>query len=65
MRRCDQHQCTGCEAGYLNAKSDYNRFENANWRGYKTTIRPSKVALTNMDANYRQAKLNVGTRIKA
>ena len=56
------------EAGYLNAKSDYNRFENAFKTGgvTKQQLDQAKVALTNADANYRQAKLNVGdTRIKA
>ena len=56
------------EAGYLNAKSDYNRFENAYKTGgvTKQQLDQAKVALTNADANYRQAKLNVGdTRIKA
>jgi RND family efflux transporter MFP subunit len=56
------------EAGYMNAKSDYNRFENAYKTGgvTKQQLDQAKVALTNADANYRQAKLNVGdTRIKA
>ena len=56
------------EAGYLNAKSDYNRFQNAYTTGgvTKQQLDQAKVALTNADANYRQAKLNVGdTRIKA
>ena len=56
------------EAGYLNAKSDYNRFENAYKTGgvTKQQLDQAKVALTNADANYKQAKLNVGdTRIKA
>ena len=56
------------EAGYLNAKSDYNRFQNAYTTGgvTKQQLDQAKVALTNADANYKQAKLNVGdTRIKA
>ena len=56
------------EAGYMNAKSDYNRFENAYKTGgvTKQQLDQAKVALTNADANYKQAKLNVGdTRIKA
>lgn len=56
------------EAGYMNAKSDYNRFENAFKTGgvTKQQLDQAKVALTNADANYKQAKLNIGdTRIKA
>ncbi|MDG2433149.1 efflux RND transporter periplasmic adaptor subunit [Flavobacterium sp.] len=56
------------EAAYLNAKSDYNRFENAYKTGgvTKQQLDQSKVALTNADAMYKQARLNVGdTRIKA
>jgi RND family efflux transporter MFP subunit len=56
------------EAAYLNAKSDYNRFENAFKTGgvTKQQLDQAKVALTNADANYKQAKINVGdTRIKA
>jgi membrane fusion protein (multidrug efflux system) len=56
------------EAGYMNAKSDYNRFENAFKTGgvTKQQLDQAKVALTNANANYKQAKLNIGdTRIKA
>lgn len=56
------------EASYLNAKSDYNRFENAYKTGgvTKQQLDQAKVALTNAEANYKQAKINIGdTRIKA
>lgn len=56
------------EAAYQNAKSDYNRFENAYKTGgvTKQQLDQAKVALTNAEANYKQAKINIGdTRIKA
>ncbi|MEL1241181.1 efflux RND transporter periplasmic adaptor subunit [Flavobacterium flavipallidum] len=56
------------EAAYLNAKSDYSRFDNAYKTGgvTKQQLDQAKVALTNAEANYKQAKINVGdTRIKA
>ncbi|MEO8253902.1 MAG: efflux RND transporter periplasmic adaptor subunit, partial [Flavobacterium sp.] len=56
------------EATYQNAKSDYNRFENAYKTGgvTKQQLDQSKVALTSAEANYKQAKINIGdTRIKA
>ena len=51
-----------------NAKADYSRFENAYKTGgvTKQQLDQAKVALTNAEANYKQAKINVGdTRIKA
>ncbi|GEL10684.1 RND family efflux transporter, MFP subunit [Flavobacterium glycines] len=56
------------EAAYQNAKSDYNRFDNAYKTGgvTKQQLDQARVALTNAEANYKQAKINVGdTRIKA
>lgn len=56
------------EAVYQNAKADYNRFESAYKTGgvTKQQLDQAKVALTNAEANYKQAKINVGdTRIKA
>jgi len=56
------------EAAYQNAKSDYNRFDNAYKTGgvTKQQLDQAKVALTNAEANYKQAKINIGdTRIKA
>ncbi len=55
-------------AVYQNAKSDYNRFESAYKTGgvTKQQLDQAKVALTNAEANYKQAKISVGdTRIKA
>ncbi|MCW2118236.1 efflux RND transporter periplasmic adaptor subunit [Flavobacterium sp. 7A] len=56
------------EATYQNAKTDYSRFENAYKTGgvTKQQLDQSKVMMTNAEANYRQAKINIGdTRIKA
>jgi membrane fusion protein, multidrug efflux system len=56
------------DAAYQNAKSDYSRFENAYKTGgvTKQQLDQSKVALTNAEATYKQAKINIGdTRIKA
>ena len=56
------------EAAYQNAKADYSRFENAFRTGgvTKQQLDQAKVALTNAEANYKQAKINIGdTRIKA
>ena len=56
------------EAAYQNAKSDFSRFDNAYTTGgvTKQQLDQSKVALTNAEANYKQAKINIGdTRIKA
>lgn len=56
------------EAAYQNAKADYSRFDNAYKTGgvTKQQLDQSKVALTNAEANYKQAKINIGdTRIKA
>lgn len=56
------------EASYQNAKTDYSRFENAYKTGgvTKQQLDQSKVMMTNAEANYRQAKINIGdTRIKA
>ena len=56
------------EAVYQNAKADYNRFESAYKTGgvTKQQLDQAKVALTNAEANYKQAKISVGdTRIKA
>ncbi|AOW09000.1 efflux RND transporter periplasmic adaptor subunit [Flavobacterium gilvum] len=56
------------EATYMNAKSDYSRFENAYKTGgvTKQQLDQSKVALTNAEANYKQSRINIGdTHIKA
>lgn len=56
------------EAAYQNAKADYSRFENAFKTGgvTKQQLDQAKVALSNAEANYKQAKINIGdTRIKA
>lgn len=56
------------EAAYLNAKADYNRYENAFKTGgvTKQQLDQAKLALTNAQSNYTQAKINVGdTRVKA
>lgn len=56
------------EAAYMNAKSDYNRFENAFKTGgvTKQQLDQAKLGLSNAEANYKQAKINIGdTRIKA
>lgn len=56
------------EAAYQNAKSDYSRFDNAYKTGgvTKQQLDQAKVALTNAEANYKQARINIGdTRIKA
>ena len=56
------------EASYLNAKTDYSRFENAFKTGgvTKQQLDQAKVALSNAEANYKQARINVGdTYIKA
>lgn len=56
------------EAAYLNAKSDYSRFENAFKTGgvTKQQLDQSKLALSNAEANYKQANINLGdTKIKA
>ena len=56
------------QAAYQNAKTDYSRFENAYKTGgvTKQQLDQSKVMLTNAEANYKQAKINIGdTRIKA
>lgn len=56
------------EAAYQNAKADYSRFDNAFKTGgvTKQQLDQAKVALSNAEANYKQAKINVGdTRIKA
>lgn len=56
------------EAAYQNAKSDYSRFDNAYKTGgvTKQQLDQAKVALINAEANYKQAKINIGdTRIKA
>ncbi|MCG9791702.1 efflux RND transporter periplasmic adaptor subunit [Flavobacterium algicola] len=56
------------EASYQNAKTDYNRFQNAYKTGgvTKQQLDQSKVMLTNAEASYRQSKIDVGdTRIKA
>ena len=56
------------QAAYQNAKSDYNRFDNAYKTGgvTKQQLDQAKVALINAEASYKQAKINIGdTRIKA
>jgi len=56
------------EAAYLNAKSDYARYENAFKTGgvTKQQLDQARLALTNAQSNYTQAKINVGdTRVKA
>ncbi|MBA0883012.1 efflux RND transporter periplasmic adaptor subunit [Flavobacterium undicola] len=56
------------EASYQNAKSDYSRFDNAYKTGgvTKQQLDQAKVALTNAEATYKQARINIGdTRIKA
>ncbi|MEP7093006.1 MAG: efflux RND transporter periplasmic adaptor subunit [Flavobacterium sp.] len=56
------------EAAYLNAKSDYTRYENAFKTGgvTKQQLDQAKLALTNAQSSYTQAKINVGdTRVKA
>ena len=56
------------EAAYLNAKTDYSRFENAYKTGgvTKQQLDQAKVVLSNAEANYKQAKINIGdTYIKA
>ncbi|SHF90773.1 RND family efflux transporter, MFP subunit [Flavobacterium fluvii] len=56
------------EAAYQNAKSDYNRYENAFTSGgvTKQQLDQAKLALTQAQSNLKQAKINVGdTRIKA
>lgn len=56
------------EAAYMNAKSDYNRFENAYKTGgvTKQQLDQAKLGLINAESNLKQAKINVGdTRIKA
>lgn len=56
------------KVAYENAKTDYNRFQNAFKTGgvTKQQLDQAKVALTNAEANYEQAKINLGdTRIKA
>ncbi|WDF63726.1 efflux RND transporter periplasmic adaptor subunit [Flavobacterium sp. KACC 22763] len=56
------------EAAYQNAKSDYVRYENAFKTGgvTKQQLDQAKLALTNAQSNYTQAKINVGdTRVKA
>ena len=55
-------------AAYLNAKNDYARYENAFQTGgvTKQQLDQAKLALTNAEANLKQANINVGdTRIKA
>jgi RND family efflux transporter MFP subunit len=55
-------------AAYQNAKTDYARFESAYKTGgvTKQQLDQAKVAMVNADANYKQAKINVGdTRVKA
>ncbi len=56
------------EAVYQNAKADYSRFESAFQTGgvTKQQLDQARVALSNAEANYKQAKINIGdTRIKA
>lgn len=56
------------QANYLNAKSDYTRFENAYKTGGVTRqqLDQARLALTNAEASYKQANINVGdTKIKA
>ena len=56
------------QAAYQNAKSDYSRYENAFKTGgvTKQQLDQAKLALTNAEANMKQANINVGdTRVKA
>nr|WP_294928604.1 efflux RND transporter periplasmic adaptor subunit [uncultured Flavobacterium sp.] len=56
------------QAAYQNAKSDYSRYENAFKSGgvTKQQLDQAKLALTNAEANLKQANINVGdTRVKA
>lgn len=56
------------QATYQNAKADYNRYENAFKTGgvTKQQLDQARLALTNADANLKQANINVGdTRVKA
>lgn len=56
------------QAAYQNAKSDYSRYENAFKTGgvTKQQLDQAKLALTNAEANLKQANINVGdTRVKA
>ena len=56
------------EAAFMNAKSDYTRFENAYKTGgvTKQQLDQAKLGLINAEATLKQAKINVGdTRIKA
>lgn len=56
------------KAGYDNAKSDYERYENAYKTGgvTKQQLDQAKLALTNSGANLKQANINVGdTKVKA
>jgi RND family efflux transporter MFP subunit len=56
------------KAGYDNAKSDYDRYENAYKTGgvTKQQLDQAKLALTNAGANLKQANINVGdTKVKA
>lgn len=56
------------QAAYQNAKADYNRYENAFKTGgiTKQQLDQAKLALTNAEANLKQANINVGdTKIKA
>ncbi|MDD2820245.1 MAG: efflux RND transporter periplasmic adaptor subunit [Flavobacterium sp.] len=55
-------------AAYQNALADFNRYENAFKTGgvTKQQLDQAKLALTNAQANLKQAKINVGdTRLKA
>lgn len=55
-------------AAYQNALADFNRYENAYKTGgvTKQQLDQAKLALTNAQANLKQAKINVGdTRLKA
>ncbi|WP_264525987.1 MULTISPECIES: efflux RND transporter periplasmic adaptor subunit [unclassified Flavobacterium] len=56
------------EAAYQNAKSDYSRYENAFKTGgvTKQQLDQARLALTNAQSQYTQAKIDVGdTRVKA
>ncbi|PRZ26085.1 efflux RND transporter periplasmic adaptor subunit [Flavobacterium granuli] len=56
------------QAAYQNAKADYSRYENAFKTGgiTKQQLDQARLALTNADANLKQANINVGdTKIKA
>lgn len=56
------------KAAYDNSKSDYARYENAFKTGgvTKQQLDQAKLALTNAEANLKQANINVGdTRVKA